>query len=92
MKKVGAMCRGGVHTGSLYLNDTWITEGVPNLSIHAKQNLDLLESVAFTLSTIKGPWIIGADWNCTPEELRATNWLTKVGAVICAPKAATCNG
>ena len=39
-----------------------------------------------------GPWILGGDWNCTPAELGATGWLRKVGGIIHAPQAATCNG
>ena len=31
-------------------------------------------------------------WTCTPDELRATGWLKKVGGVFCSPKGATCNG
>ena len=82
MKKANVLGKGGVNMGSLYLNDTWMTKGVPNLTIHAKDNLTTLESVAFTLSTLSGPWILGGDWNCTPEELKATNWLLKAGGVI----------
>ena len=55
-------------------------------------NLDLLESIAFTLASLVGPWIIGGCWNCTPDDLRATGWLKKVGGVIWAPMGATCNG
>ena len=59
--------------------------------ITAKPNLDLLESVAHTLKSLKGCWIIGGDWNCTPAQLLATGWPAKVGGIIKAPAAATCN-
>ena len=48
--------------------------------------------MAFTLNTLTGPWIVGGDWNCTPEDLRATGWLKKVSGVIVAPIGSTCNG
>jgi hypothetical protein len=31
------------------------------------------------------------DWNGTPQELAETSWLQKVGGIIHAPNAATCN-
>lgn len=38
------------------------------------------------------PVLPGGDWNGSPEDLRATGWLKKIGATICAPAAPTCNG
>ena len=55
-------------------------------------NLDMLHHIAAITAGLTGPWIIGADWNCTPEELMATGWLKLVGGTIAAPKAPTCNG
>ena len=46
--------------------------------------------MAAVLDTIQGPWLIGGDWNCTPDELRKTGWLRLVKGVVCAPKAPTC--
>ena len=46
--------------------------------------------MAAVLGTIVGPWIIGGDWNCTPDELQKTGWLRLVKGVICAPKGPTC--
>ena len=71
MKRVAAMVKGGIHCGSAYL--------FSGVGVAAKCNLDLLDTMAFTLSGLVGPWIVGGDWNCTPEELRATGWLKKVG-------------
>lgn len=48
--------------------------------------------MAFTLASLVGPRIVGGDWNCTPADLQATGWLKKVGGVIRAHLAATCNG
>ena len=84
MQQVAAMGKGGVHVASAYFHDA--------IGPDAKANRELRESMAFTLNSLKGPWILGADWNCTPEELQATGWLQKVGGVVCAPRAATCNG
>ena len=76
------MGKGGVHFGSPYMF-SMIGKG----GIRAKCNLDLLDSMAFTLTSLVGPWIIAGDWNCTPEDLRATGWLQKLGGVIHAPSA-----
>ena len=61
-----------------------------SLGIIVKLNLDMLQSLAAVLSTLKGPWVIGADWNCTPEQLEKTGWLRLVRGKICAPTLATC--
>ena len=87
MKRVSAMGKGGVHCGTPYMF-SMVGQG----GIKAKCNLDLLDSMAFTLSGLVGPWILGGDWNCTPEDLAAIGWLRKVGGVIHAPSAPTCNG
>ena len=42
------------------------------------------------LATLRGPWILGGDWQCTPDELRSTGWLNIVKGVIDAPTAPTC--
>ena len=55
-------------------------------------NLDILHHIACAILQLVGPWLIGADWNCTPEELEATGWLALVDGVIFAPAAPTCNG
>ena len=81
------MGKGGVHCGTPYLH-SMIGKG----GVRAKCNIDLLDSIAFTFSELVGPWMLGGDWNCTPAELAATGWLQKVGGVIHAPSAPTCNG
>jgi exonuclease III len=84
LKRVAAGGKGGMQCGSIYC---YSMAG----GITAKPNLDLLESVAHTLKSLKGCWIIGGDWNCTPAQLLATGWPAKVGGIIKAPAAATCN-
>ena len=58
MRRVAAMGKGGVRCGSAYLYS--------GVGVAAKCNLDLLDTIAFTISGLVGPWIIGGDWNCTP--------------------------
>ena len=84
LKKLGAICRGGVHVGSIYLHDV--------VGPSATKNTDIPEQVACILKGLAGSWIIGGDWNCSPDELRATGWLTLIGAEIQAPKDSTCHG
>ena len=84
LRRIGAVCRGGFHLGSVYLHDT--------VGVMAANNLDLLQEVAAELALVCGGWVVGGDWNCTPAELAATGWLDLVGGAICAPQAATCNG
>ena len=84
MRRVAAMGKGGVHAGSIYLTST--------VGVAARCNLELLDSVAHSLSGLVGPFIVCGDWNCTPDDLRATGWLKKIGGIIHAPTADTCNG
>ena len=62
MRRVAAMGEGGVHCGTPYLY-SMIGKG----GILAQCNLDMLDSMAFTILGLVGPWIIGGDWNCTPR-------------------------
>ncbi len=82
-KWIGAMCRGGVHVGSVYLRTN---EGLTDA------NLNILQDIATDLAALTGPWILGGDWNVTPEALAASGWLSLVGGQVVAPAAATCNG
>ena len=78
---VSAIIRGGFHLGSIYL--------VSSIGVKAKRNMNILDAVATTLKTLSGRWIIGGDFNCTPEQLEATGWLRMVGGVIVATKVPT---
>ena len=40
---------------------------------------------------MRGPWVIAADWNCTPQEIAETAWIKQVQGVIVAPTQTTCN-
>lgn len=77
------MCNGGIHAGSCYL--TSCNAGVDDL-----RNLDALQLMTGVLRVVRGPWVIGGDWNCTPEELKKTGWLQLVEGRVVAPNSPTC--
>ena len=56
MRRVAAMGEGGVHFGSPHLFSMRGQGG-----IKAQCNLDMLDSMAFTLNGLVGPWILGGD-------------------------------
>ncbi len=80
---VGAICKGGVHFGSVYCRTA---EGLTDL------NLDILQDIAVDLASVRGPWVLGGDWNVTPEALAASGWLALVNGTVIAPPTPTCNG
>ena len=61
VKRIGAVCKGGMHVASAYLHSS--------LGVKHKMNLDLLQAFAGVLSTLKGPWVLAADFQCTPAQL-----------------------
>ncbi len=71
LRHIGAVCRGGFHLGSVYLCDS--------VGCTADENLDYLQGIAGVVVRILGMWVLGGDWNCTPEELASTGWLNLVG-------------
>ena len=73
--------QGGIFLGSIYPKDS---EGLSDTY------RNLLEAVATTLGTLKGPWVIGGDWNLAPAVLAASNWLNIVDGVIFATEQPTC--
>ena len=73
--------RGGITVMSLYLHHS---EGL------SEANKLILEAAAAFLATVRGPWIVAADWNMTPETLAASKWPDLVGGVIRAPDGPTC--
>ena len=52
---------------------------------------DWLQQATLVLKTLKGPWILAADFNATAEDLKETGWLKLIGGVIFAPEESTCN-
>ena len=68
---------------SVYLKDM---EGIGG------SNTAILEQLATHVRTLRGPWVIGVDWNLEPETLRAAGWLDLVGGTVASPDLPTCNG
>ena len=73
---IGGICKGGVYILSIYLKDG---EGL------SETNFLILEQVATCIKALKGPWIVGGDWNIEPHLLTAAKWLGMVGGVVHAP-------
>ena len=84
VKRVGAVRKGGIHLASAYLHSS--------LGVKHKKNLDMLQAMAGVFSTLKGPWVLAADFQCTPAQLEATGWLKMVKGKIVAPNVSTCMG
>eukprot|EP00959_Pyramimonas_sp_CCMP1952_P193351 4043437-Pyramimonas_sp.AAC.1 len=36
------------------------------------------------------PYVLGGDWNCTPQALRECGWESRLRATICSPSLPTC--
>ena len=62
--------------GSLYLKDS---HGLSDL------NRAVLEDVAAQVRGLRIPWLIGGDWNLTPETLISSGFLGLVGGVVVTP-------
>ena len=76
------LVRGGVHIISVYL---WTSEPP-----YSTRNRSLIESVAQLVDALDSPWIIGGDWQTTPETLAATNIEELLTGTIVAPTVPTC--
>ena len=79
---VDAVIRGGVYCVSLWLRHS---EGL------SPANMAILDELAVALGILDGPWIIGGDWNLTPEILTASRWPQIVGGAVAATSLVTCN-
>ncbi len=82
LRWIGCAVRGGVHCGSVWL---FPSEGL------TQRNRRVLEEAALALRGVRGAWILGGDWNMSPDLLRDSGWLETVGGTICAPTTPTCN-
>eukprot|EP00973_Karenia_brevis_P025544 3525646-Karenia_brevis.AAC.1 len=65
--------KGGMVLISAYLQDTIGPVG---------ENWVLLLRVAELIHSLGTPWAVGADWNCSPDELEASGWLGMIGGSI----------
>ena len=67
---VSAIWKGGLHVGSAWLKQS---EGL------SEENLGILQVLAQALTKVRGPWLIGGDWNVPPETLQRSGWVSLVG-------------
>ena len=79
---VGGICRGGIHCGSIRLQDS---EGLSNT------NMLILANATAAIGKLRGPSLVGGDWNITPQQLASTGWLEVDDAVIVTPPLPTCH-
>ena len=49
-------------------------------------NLIRLQHLAGVVGSWNGPWLAYFDWNITPEQLRASKWMSKLDARILQPQ------
>ena len=82
IKKIGACITGGFHAGSLYL--------ISRIGVKAKADQDILEAASARLALLMGPWVLGGDSSCTPQEFIDAGWLAVVKGKIVYPKGKTC--
>ena len=80
---LGAVMRGGIHLCSIWLVHS---QGL------SETNLAILAEAAALLGAIAGPWVIGGDWNISPQLLESCGWLDVIHGKIVATPLPTCNG
>ena len=51
----------------------------------ARENMIILDQLSTLLRKFKLPFIFGADWNVTPQELCNTGWVEKHDLVVVPP-------
>ena len=67
---------------SVYPRDTIGTAG---------ENNELLAELAAFIGTLSGPWVVGGDWNFSPQAMQDTSWPCIVRGKVVAPLLPTCN-
>ena len=55
-------------------------------------NVVLLELLAAVLEALQLPWVVGGDWNFSPGELSASDWLPVVQGTVKSTGSSTCVG
>ena len=79
---INGCCPGGIHCGSVWMKDS---QGLSDT------NLQLLASLASSIGRLRGPWLLGGDWNMAPSTLQSSGWLSIVDGVVVATALPTCN-
>ena len=72
--RVHGLIKGGVLVISIYL----ITGEAPN----SEDNWRILSRVGEIIAMVKLPFVIGGDFQCSPEELRCTGWLEGIEGTL----------
>ena len=73
-------CHGSmVHGGEAYIAAAYGSTIRKGLS---DANMTFLEEAAVALRSCHGAWVVGGDWNISPELLKSSKWLDLVGGVI----------
>ena len=75
------LCKGGVALGNVYLEVGGFI---------SKFSWEALLALVRCLRSWGGPFVIGGDWNCTPEVLKESWWLKLIDGEIVAPTQGTC--
>ena len=58
----------------------------------SEYNLRLLAVLISVVSEFRRPWVLGGDWNMSPEQLTTSGALEILGGTVVAPELPTCNG
>ena len=74
---------GGLLFLSIYL---WTNE-----SVWSPRNAGLLEAAGTLIRRHGGLWILGGDWQSTPEDVRASGWPAQLGGGVHAAAQPTCS-
>ena len=78
---VDGLVPGGFFIISVYLRDN---EGL------SPANASLLLAIETVTKSLKGPWVIGGDWNLSPETLEEAGWVNTIHGAIAKPSEYTC--
>ena len=57
----------------------------PTYGLEKGSRLALLHRLRLLLKTLKGPCVVGGDWNLEPNMLPSTGWARRLGGEIFAP-------
>ena len=78
---INGLVRGGFYAVALYLEDGVGVGG---------RNEFLLQLVIAFITSCRSLWIVGGDWNLSPDTLRSTRFLGITDGKLFSPGAATC--
>ncbi len=76
------MVPGGIHVGSIWLKDG---DGL------SRTNKGIMEQITTAITQLRGPWILGGDFNMEPKVISDSGWLDTIGGIIVALQLPTCH-